>query len=287
MIIISVGNLEMGGTGKTPMVEYIVRILANCGDSIRTGIVTRGYGRKDKTPRLATLTDTFATIGDEPVQYIQEFGNSVRVYVDSNRIRGINALSELNVIILDDGFRHREVNPALNILLTTWQRPYFNDFILPFGRLRGCRRSAERANLIVVTKCPAELTEKERDGFIKRINPHSSQKVFFATLEYKIPSAADKNITLITGIAHSEPLVKHLQQNNFNIVKHLNFPDHHNYGKKEISQIQNIKTPILTTQKDKTKLPDMPNLYVVKVAHQFLFDGTKQFDENILSLFRH
>ncbi|MDR2557026.1 MAG: tetraacyldisaccharide 4'-kinase [Bacteroidales bacterium] len=303
MNIISIGNLEMGGTGKTPMVEYLVRMLIksntnssndgssddsnSSGNSITPiGIVTRGYGRKDKTPRLATPADTPATIGDEPMQYLQEFGNNVRIYVDANRIRGINALEKLNTIILDDGFRHQKVNPTLNILLTTWQRPYFNDRILPFGRLRGCRSSAKRADIIVVTKCPAALTEKEQNDFIKRINPLSHQKVFFATLEYKTPDITDKNITLATGIAHSEPLVKHLQQQGFNILKHLKYRDHHNYTKKEIDLLQNIKTPIFTTQKDKTKLPDMPNLYTVKVAHRFLFNSTEQFEENVLSLLK-
>jgi tetraacyldisaccharide 4'-kinase len=298
MNIISVGNLEMGGTGKTPMVEYLVRMLINddnndsksnsTRNSTPTGIVTRGYGRKDKTPHLATPADTSATIGDEPMQYMQEFGNSVKIYVDANRVRGINALTKakLNTVILDDGFRHREVNPTLNILLTTWQRPYFNDRILPFGRLRECRSSAKRADIIVVTKCPLALTEKERNDFIKRINPLPHQKIFFAALEYKMPDVADKNITLVTGIAHPKLLEKHLQQQGFNIVKHLNYSDHHNYTEKEINIIKNIKTPIFTTQKDKTKLPDMPNLYTVKVAHQFLFNSAEQFKENVLSLLK-
>jgi tetraacyldisaccharide 4'-kinase len=291
MTIISVGNLEVGGTGKTPMVEYLVRLLIS-GNSAPVGIVTRGYGRKDKTPHLATSTDTPHTIGDEPVQYLREFGDNVRVYVDANRLRGINALKTLDTVILDDGFRHREANPTLNILLTTWQRPYFNDRLLPFGRLRERRKNAKYADIIIVTKCPATITETERNEFIKRTDPQSHQKIFFTTLEYEIPADAYAHretpapaVTLVTGIARPAPLAEYLRQQNFNITKHLNYSDHHNYTEKEIALLQNIKAPIFTTQKDKTKLPDMPNLHTVKVKHRFLFNETEQFEENVLSLF--
>ncbi|MDR1974106.1 MAG: tetraacyldisaccharide 4'-kinase [Bacteroidales bacterium] len=281
--VISVGNLEMGGTGKTPMVEYLVRRLGAHGEDY-IGIVTRGYGRKTSNPLLAVATSTADDIGDEPLQYLQEFGNKISLYIDSNRVRGISNLIRLkpqtNIIILDDAFQHRYVKPSLNILLTTFNRPFFSDYTVPFGRLRENKSGAKRADIIVVTKCPVTMTESEAQEICKKINPLENQKIFFTTLEYEVPSSESKNIILLTGIAHPKPLVKYLQQEGFIIEQHLNYPDHHNYNAKEVANLMNIKYPIFTTQKDKTKLPDIPNIHAVKIAHRFLFNGAEEFENS-------
>ncbi|MDR1740028.1 MAG: tetraacyldisaccharide 4'-kinase [Bacteroidales bacterium] len=278
--VISVGNLEMGGTGKTPMVEYLVRTLLQGNNSDITkgitakniGIVTRGYGRKNTSPLLADASSTIDDIGDEPMQYLQEFGDEISLYIDGNRVRGINNLLKLkpqtNIIILDDAFQHRYVKPSLNILLTTFNRPYYKDHVLPFGRLRENKRGAKRADIIIVTKCPAGITQEQKNKITSRIKPLPHQQIFFTTFEYEIPSMPSKDIILLTGIAHPEPLVKYLQESGFNIKKHINYPDHHRYSEKEISNLKGY--PIFTTQKDRTKLPDMANLYTVKVKHRFV-----------------
>ena len=181
--VICVGNLSVGGTGKTPMIENLIRILQS---NNKVAILSRGYKRKSKGFHLATKTTNVEDIGDEPFQFFSKFEN-IFVAVDSNRQNGIAELQrQINpdIILLDDAFQHRKVKAGFNILLTTYNNPYFNDLVLPTGNLREPKGGAIRANIIMVTKCPNDLSDNEKSKYIKRIHPEKHQHVFFSSIAY-------------------------------------------------------------------------------------------------------
>ncbi|MBX2945129.1 MAG: tetraacyldisaccharide 4'-kinase [Cyclobacteriaceae bacterium] len=266
--IIGVGNLAVGGTGKTPMVEYIIRTL---GGSFKLATLSRGYGRKTKGFRLATPDDTPKTLGDEPYQLFNKYGSSVVVAVGEDRAYAIPHLldgrPDVQVIVLDDAFQHRRVTPGFSILLSEYSKPFYDDHVMPFGRLREGPEGANRADVIIITKCPESLSENDKMKIMYRVHAYSNKPVFFTTIRYGEPQPLlnyakpfTKQVILLTGIAMPLPLKDYVVKN-FTLVKHLEFRDHYFYTKtdlqtmaKLVSEFKEGQVSILTTEKDKVKL---------------------------------
>ena len=260
--VICVGNLSVGGTGKTPMIEYLIELLK---EDYKLATLSRGYKRKSEGFQLANNKSSAELIGDEPFQFYLKYKNEIQVAVDTNRVDGINSLKSAEnapeVILLDDAFQHRKVKAGFNILLTTYDNIYVNDFLLPAGNLRESKNGAKRADIIVVTKCPLELNEEERDALITKIEPLNHQQVFFSSINYADvvkSSYENKNLaditdfTLVTGIANANPLVEYLRTRNLKF-EHLNFQDHHNFTLKDVEQLCKNNL-IITTEKDFMRL---------------------------------
>lgn len=291
--VISVGNLNVGGTGKTPMIEYLVRLLSK---DYSIAILSRGYGRKTKGFRLAGESDDASTIGDEPFQFYQKFKGSIEVVVCENRVEGINQLmafeKSIQVILLDDAFQHRRVSPLYSILLTDFSKPFFNDFILPKGRLRESRKGSSRADVVVVSKCKSLTTELETE-YKNKIQSYAGKKpVYFSAIGYSKPvslidSPISKEVVLVTGIANSKPLVDHISEK-INLRSHFDFGDHHVYTRSEIEEIQEkasvINASILTTEKDFVKLEklvDKKLWFYLPIQTLFLNSGS-EFDKMVI-----
>ncbi len=269
--VISVGNLSVGGTGKTPHVEYLIRLL---NKEFGVATLSRGYKRKTSGFILAGPGSSHQEIGDEPLQYAQKF-DSIRVAVDENRAAGIAELqqrfSELDVILLDDAFQHRKVKPGRSILTTDFHNLYTDDFPLPSGTLREFRCGAKRADIIIVTKTPNVLSPITRRRITKELKPRVHQHLFFTYIRYgKITPLCEEHkdvvrdkyssILMFSGIANSYPLVEHLKTM-CNDLSALEFRDHHMYSLKDLEQIgrkfDDIFTKnkvIITTEKDAMRL---------------------------------
>lgn len=261
--IICVGNLSTGGTGKTPMIEYLICLLK---DNYKIATLSRGYKRNTKGFYVADKNSSAEKIGDEPFQFYQKFRDII-VSVDADRQNGIARLQQLlhppEIILLDDAFQHRKVKAGLNILLTTYNKLYVDDFVLPTGNLREPKTGAKRANIIIVTKCPINLDEVEKSTIISRLKPLYKQEVFFSTIKYSetifnsknskpLKSLQNHRFTLVTAIANPMPLLNFLDSCGYN-YEHLNFKDHHIFSENELKLI-NTKSLILTTEKDFTRL---------------------------------
>ncbi|MEC3905469.1 tetraacyldisaccharide 4'-kinase [Tamlana sp. 2201CG12-4] len=264
--VICVGNLSVGGTGKTPMIECLIDVLRA---NYKVATLSRGYKRKTKGFQLANESSNADSLGDEPFQFFSKFKSDVLVAVDSDRQNGIKKLQSSNpeVILLDDAYQHRKVKAGFNILLTTYTNPYFNDIVLPTGNLREPRSGAKRANLIVITKCPENLGATEKAEIIKQIDPKPYQEVFFSSIKYadkllsdnKTQTLNDLNrFTLVTGIANATPLLNFLKERKLSF-EHLNFKDHHNFSAEDI-KILNKKELIITTEKDFMRLKQFESL---------------------------
>ncbi len=266
--VICVGNLSVGGTGKTPMIEYLIELLKN---NYSVATLSRGYKRKTKGFQLADLNATSETIGDEPFQFYSKFKNDIQVAVDSNRVNGVNKLKSLKrspeIILLDDAFQHRKVKAGFNILLTTYDSLFIDDFVLPAGNLRESRNGYKRAHIIVITKCPKDLGETEKNTIVKRINPLDCQRVFFSNIEYSSFVKSDENkkslveldeFTLVTGIANAQPLVDFLTSKQLKF-EHLNFKDHYDFSSGDIDELSR-KDFIITTEKDFMRLQSFSSL---------------------------
>ena len=266
---IVVGNLSVGGTGKSPMIEYLVRLLKN---DYKVAILSRGYKRKTKGFLLANEQTKVSEIGDEPMQFYQKFKHdNVLVAVDANRVNGINKLLQLKnppeVILLDDAYQHRKVQGGFNILLTPYNELYVDDSMLPSGDLRENSSGAKRAQVIIVTKCPEHLSEEEQFKISQKLQVEMHQTVYFSKIAYaeeiigknkQIPLKKIKEYTvlLVTGIAKTKPLTTFLEGENITF-KHLKFKDHYNFKEKDIKRIRDEyqknnseKKIILTTEKD-------------------------------------
>ena len=288
--VIAVGNLSTGGTGKTPMVEYIIRLLKA---NYKLATLSRGYGRKTQGFLLGSDDVTAESLGDEPFQFYHKFKNDVEVAVDENRQHGISELRNLNnkpdVILLDDAFQHRKVKAGFYVLLTTYDKLYSDDFLLPTGNLREPRKGAKRAHIIVVTKCPQHITDLEKQKIKQQLRVLPNQKLFFSSINYSenvFSSTTDKplksltNITLVTGIANPKPLTSYLKGLNLSF-NHLKFTDHHHFTEQEIHDFEALDC-ILTTEKDFMRLKSYESLrdklfYLpisIKIDNKEVFDKT-------------
>ena len=242
--IIAVGNLSVGGTGKTPQIEYLIRLLQ---DKFKVATLSRGYKRETNEFILANSSTTVKQLGDEPYQFFTKFPK-IKVAVDANRVNGITQLLQLddapNVILLDDAFQHRKVKAGFYILLSTYSELFCDDYILPFGNLREPSSGKKRANMIIVTKCPIDISELKMNEIKKKLN--TVVPVFFSKIDYdelvyseiepiKTTEIKQTNKTIITGIAKPFPFISHLKKEN-DLV--LEFSDHHNFTKKEIDKIK-------------------------------------------------
>jgi tetraacyldisaccharide 4'-kinase len=301
--IICVGNLATGGTGKTPMTEYLIRILKN---DFKTATLSRGYKRKTVGFAIANQHTTALEIGDEPMQFHQKFPD-VTIAVGEERIVAIPQLlhrrPETEVIILDDAFQHRQVKAGLNIVLTDYANLYTRDFILPAGDLRDVRSSSKRGDIIIVAKCKVDLSDTEKNAIRKEINPAAHQKVYFTTIVYSKPYHLftkqiidikhDYGILLLCGIANPRPLKEYLTKH-ADSYDMLRFADHHIFHSNDLKDIKQHfdkipleKKVILTTEKDAVRLEkfeqelkDFP-IYVIPIEHRFLFNEAATFDTSI------
>ena len=272
--IISIGNLAVGGTGKTPHTEFLIRMLQ---EKYRVATLSRGYKRATSGYILADTTSTAAQIGDEPMQMHQKFP-AVSVAVCESRKEGIEQLQKLptppQVILLDDAYQHIAVKAHLQLLLTNFAAPYPTDFPLPAGNLREFSCAAHEADIVVVTKCPPTLSPKEVETIEKKLHLQSHQQCYFSTLLYDAPrpltEAAQQfslnektHILLFTGIAHSELIFQYLASQ-YTDVKSIAFNDHHHYQEKEVDRICQIaassthQTALFTTEKDAARLYGTP-----------------------------
>lgn len=301
--IICVGNLAVGGTGKTPMVEYLIRLLQK---NYKVATLSRGYKRKTEGFAIAGKETTALHIGDEPMQFHQKYPD-VTVAVGEERLVAIPQLlhdkPETEVIILDDAFQHRAVRAGLNILLTEYKNLYTRDLMIPAGDLRDVRVSSKRADIIIITKCPT-LTEEDKENLRREINPSEKQHLFFTEIIYTKPYhlftkqeaniSANTDILLVCGIANPKPL-KELLAEQLHTYDMLRYPDHHIFHTNDLADIkrhfEKIATTdkiVLTTEKDAVRLQkfeeelkDFP-IYAVPIEHKFLFNEGAAFDKLVI-----
>ncbi|NJN41685.1 MAG: tetraacyldisaccharide 4'-kinase [Flammeovirgaceae bacterium] len=303
--VIGIGNLTMGGTGKSPMIEYMIRLLK---EKYPVAVLSRGYGRSTKGIQFANADATAKTIGDEPLQFFTKYGNEVKVVSCADRAFAIpNILHEypdVQLVLMDDAFQHLAVRPHLNLLLTEYEKPFYHDFILPVGRLRESRSGSTRADAIIVTKCPSSISEHEVDMMENRIKYFSGEKqIYFSTINYLAPisfsgsgSGTSNKIVLVTGIANTLPLVRYIASN-FQLVHHFKYADHHGYTPEEVKSIQSYLdiqaegAIVLTTEKDMMRLKDpllisaldTTRWFYLPIEVSFLRNGS-EFDNMVISV---
>ena len=315
--VISVGNITVGGTGKTPHVEYLIRLLKG---QMSVAMLSRGYKRKTTGFLLADKNTTSREIGDEPYQIYKKFPD-ITVAVDQKRTRGIEKLigreagKDIDVIILDDAFQHRYVKPGINILLVDYHRLIIYDELLPAGRLREPVKSKNRADIVIVTKCPTDLKPMDFRVITKALNLFPYQQLYFSTHKYeslqpvfnrsdkniskRIEALSDENVLLVTGIASPEQMKLDLQPY-AKRIEPLAFDDHHQFTAKDVARINEafkaLPSPklIVTTEKDVTRLKDMDGLsdevrqqlYVLPIYITLMQDQEEAFNKNILGYVR-
>ena len=311
--VISVGNITVGGTGKTPHVEYLIRLLQ---DHSRVAVLSRGYKRKSHGFQIANESSTARTIGDEPFQMKQKFPKVI-VAVDKNRVHGIEALNQkyqdIDVILLDDAFQHRYVKPGINILLVDYHRLIIYDTLLPAGRLREPLTGKNRADMVIITKCPKDLKPMEYRVITKAMDLYPYQQIFFTTLEYgeltplfkkeaptvNLDKLKDHNVLLLTGIASPRQMKEDLTPV-VSKLSMLSFPDHHAFSQKDIEQISSefAKLPspkcIITTEKDAARIIGLEglsneikeNIYILPVRITFMLNQEEKFNENSIGYVR-
>lgn len=311
--VISVGNITVGGAGKTPHVEYLIRLL---GETKRVSVLSRGYKRSTKGYLLASSSSTSLELGDEPYQMYLKYGRQVHVAVSANRCEGIERIcsdpetKDTDVILLDDAFQHRYVKPGVNILLVDYHRLIVYDKLLPAGRLREPKDGKRRADIVIVTKCPPDLRPMDFRVITKALNLYPYQKLFFTTIEYGdlIPLfsnsrslalseiTSDFEVLVLSGIASPQHLLCDIQKHTENVIP-MTFRDHHLFTPKDIARINNTfdslssKRIIITTEKDAARLVGLDGLsddvrnhiYALPIKTTFLLEQQEQFDEFILS----
>lgn len=304
-VLLNVGNLAVGGTGKTPMIEYLVRLLQK---KYALATLSRGYGRRTRGFRLAGPQEWANSLGDEPYQLYLQWKEELVVAVGEERAAAIPQIlyehPEVEVILLDDAYQHRAVEADFNLLLTTWQRPFFRDYVLPAGRLREARKGARRAQGVVVTKCPAALTTEQQEEYRRQIARYAREEtpVFFSTLAYEAPyelrsgreAPLPSAVVLVSGLANAGLLEEEVQKHT-QLVKHFRYADHHRYTEEEIKEIIAFAQArpgcaLLTTAKDAGKWLEEPIIsllsalpvYILPVRHRFLEEQEEAFNELIL-----
>ncbi len=308
--VISVGNLSVGGTGKTPHTEYLIRLL---GKEFQVAVLSRGYKRKSKGFRLATADTPAQEVGDEPFQMKRKFPH-IHMAVDCDRCHGIRQLRSANVqppvevVILDDAYQHRYVTPGINILLMDYHRLVCFDRLLPAGRLREPQSGSQRADIVVVTKCPKSITPMERHGIARSLELQPWQKLFFTHFKYgnlrnlttdqEIPLKELKrnkyNVVLLTGIASPQQMEDDLRE--FCHFTSLHFPDHHDFTPKDMNLVDKAiakattadkTTIVVTTEKDAARLHcQSDNFYYLPVEVEVLGNRGKDFNSIILEYVR-
>lgn len=303
--IINVGNLSMGGTGKTPHVEYIIKLIANQN---KIAVLSRGYGRKTSEYIEANIDHHYHEIGDEPLQFKSKFPE-ISVIVEKQRVKGVLNLiydhPDIETIVLDDAYQHRAIKAGLNVLLTTFSKPFYKDQILPIGTLREFKKGSQRADIIIATKCPQNITEKAKQNF--KANLPKNIPIFFTTIKYgKIHSLKDQsefnlhkntNILLITGIADPSHLKNELKKRKLNF-KHIAYRDHYPFKEKDLEHISEIfgkfadeNKIILTTEKDSMRMKSLKGIdelpiHVLGIEVEFLEEKTS-FDNQIMEYVRN
>ena len=315
--IICVGNLTVGGTGKTPHTEYLTDLLRT---NFKVAVLSRGYKRKTNGFRFADDNSLADDIGDEPLQIFRKFPD-ITVAVDSKRVQGVQTIlkekPDTEVIILDDGFQHRSITPGLSILLSDFERLIIKDDLLPYGNLRESLRNIRRADIILITKSPESISPIQRRLLVKDINKAPYQNLYFTFIKYKDPvnvfdnivpaldisvesKKADRGIVLVTGIANPKLFLDYLKKS-FNEIIHLSFSDHHRFTLKDIEKIQeswksltsSLKY-VITTEKDAARLREFANIaepirssyYYIPVGTDFLNDDKDEFDNLIVNYVR-
>lgn len=317
--VVSVGNLAVGGTGKTPHTEYIIDAMRH---SHHMAMLSRGYRRHTHGFRLAKPGCTYEEIGDEPMQIYRKFGDNVAVAVCENRVDGIDRLLEIdpkiNMVVLDDAFQHRRLKPAVSVVLVDYAHPVYNDFLLPFGRLREPVSALNRADVVVVTKCPSSVRPMDLRIIREDLKLFPYQKLFFSTLEYGEPlpvfpeAAKELHLTLgqlsprdyilsLTGIENPRPFVRHLRERKLK-VKIKRYSDHHQFTTGDFASIQSKfksmkgeRNFIFTTEKDSVRLkgnpafPESlkPYIYYIPIKVKFLLGADEpSFEATLNQLLR-
>jgi tetraacyldisaccharide 4'-kinase len=315
--VICVGNITVGGTGKTPHTEYLAGLLRR---DFKVATLSRGYKRDTCDFRIASSSSPVSEIGDEPIQIFRKFPD-VLVTVDRNRVHGVEKILEekpdTDVIIMDDGFQHRRITPGFSILLSDFERLFVRDSMMPFGNLRERKENMRRADIILITKSPRDMSPIQRRLIVKEVAKAPYQNLYFTSFAYKTPvhifDSNDNDITsseawipqnsgivLITGIANPQPLKDYLQMKCSEII-HLAFPDHYNFNEKDIQSISDaydeLKSPVrylFTTEKDAVRLREFTNiaepirsaLFYIPVDIHFLNDDKDEFDNLIVDYVR-
>ena len=308
--VISVGNLTVGGTGKTPHTEYLINLLKG---NRSVALLSRGYKRKSKGFRLATSNSDAKEIGDEPYQIKSKYPD-IHVAVDADRRHGIHQLcknsvsKDVEVIILDDAFQHRYVKPGINIVLMDYNRPIYEDTLMPTGMLREPASSLHRAHIVITTKCPKDIKPIDFRIVAKHLNLRPYQQLFFSTFKYGELRAfaaphkqkplskltPDTHILLVTGIASANPLIEKLHEHTEYVI-HMEYGDHHDFNRTELKDIQkrfeSIRASeklIITTEKDAARLSAYEleesitnNLYILPIEVEFLQGQQEQFNNYI------
>ena len=311
--VISVGNITVGGTGKTPHVEYLIELLK---DKAKVAVLSRGYKRRTRGFVIADDNATAKTIGDEPLQMKRKYGDDITVAVDRKRCHGIRQLTSdedgIDVILLDDAFQHRYVKPGVNILLVDYHRLIIYDKLLPAGRLREPLSGKNRADIVIVTKCPHDLKPMEFRVITKAMNLYPFQRLFFTCLEYRNIAPVfgrgeqsldsigkDCHILLLTGIASPQQMIEDLSPRCPHITP-LTFGDHHTFTSSDVARINNefaaLPHPkmIITTEKDATRLIAVEGLseevrgamFALPVKIRFMLGQEESFNEKIIGYVR-
>ena len=314
--VICVGNITVGGTGKTPHTEYLAGLLR---EKFKVATLSRGYKRETHDFRIASSLSRVNEIGDEPMQIFRCFPD-VLVAVDRNRVNGVKRIleesPETEVIILDDGFQHRRITPGFSILLIDFNRPNSRDHMLPYGNLRESKANMRRSDIILITKSPENLSAIQRRLIVKEIDKSPYQNLYFTTFRYKPPVPVFENlqsgtisdisevagcgIVLITGIANPLPLKEHLNKS-YNEITHLSFPDHYKFNEKDLQKIfsayNELKSAtryLFTTEKDAVRLREFTNiaepirsaLFYIPIEIHFLNEDKDEFDNLIINYVR-
>jgi tetraacyldisaccharide 4'-kinase len=303
--VVSIGNLAMGGTGKTPMVEYLLYLIEENFSTIPKIVISRGYKRHTKGFRIATSQDTPQSIGDEPFQVFQKFGQSTKIIVHTNRVDALQRLlsdkllPSKSLVLLDDAFQHRAIGRNLDIVLTDYHHLFYEDRVLPFGKLRERPNNLQRADCLIVSKCPDDLSAERKSEITTLVQKivGTDYPIFFSKIQYSFHLQNEGKIhlqpnillsqvplILVSGIGNVSSLEKITHQN-LNITKHLRFKDHHEYSESDEQMIENILAQtqaqgLVTTQKDWTKLSTLipTHIPVWVLEMRFCFD-TDDFNQ--------
>jgi len=300
--IICIGNLSLGGTGKTPHTQYLLDLLKN---NYKVAVLSRGYGRKTSNLQLVEINSNAFEIGDEPLQ-LKQNNPECLVVVEKNRNKGtqhiLKHFPKIDVILLDDGYQHRWIKAGLNILITPFSSPYYKDYLMPVGELRESKKGVTRANAVIFSKTPENTNPTLKKGMLERLHLFSHQKAYFSIIEYhkfkcinnntELEEKKPYNITLVSGIANANPLIKYLKEKGHSI-NHLKYSDHHNYSSNDINTIlakynteKSTKKLILTTEKDATKLkqflPHFKDVNFYYIPIEIKIEQSEKFKKQIL-----